>query len=423
MRIVLIHQNFPGQLRHLAVELVRKKIEFLAIGGPSAQTNPLFPTVKYNINQKDVVTNIHPSIADFQSKVIRAQAVGKILENLKGRNWIPDLIIGHSGWGELLSTKDIFPNTPVIHFMEYFYHVTGLDVGFDSEFNSDHWEDAFRVRLKRSTQLLSLQDLDAVIMPTHFQANTLPAEFKHKARVIHEGIDTESIAPRSGSCITLKRAGVRFVPGDELVTFASRSLEPLRGFHMFMRCLPALQKLRPNAHVIIVGAEDISYGTRPQNSKSWKEKFTNEVCDKVDMNRIHFVGRVEHNTLHDLFRVCACHVYLTYPFVLSWSMLEAMSCGAVVIGSKTAPVEEVIEHQKNGLLVDFFDYNEIAHTISRVLSDYQSSRQLGINARKTIVDNYDLNTICLPKMLNIIETVSGITLPHPITTSQKQRNS
>jgi glycosyltransferase involved in cell wall biosynthesis len=225
--------------------------------------------------------------------------------------------------------------------------------------------------------------------------------------VIHEGIDTAWIAPRDGSRIDLQKAGLRFEPGDEVVSFVARNLEPYRGFHVFMRMLPRLLALRPHAHVLIVGGEERSYCDLPPGGGSWKQALLRQLEGQLDFQRIHFVGRVPHPVLHDLFRVAACHVYLTYPFVLSWSLLEAMACGAVVIGSATAPVEEVIRHGRNGLLVDFFDGEGLAERIAAVLADPAAYRPLGQQGRADVVAGYDLRTVCLPQWLELVDRWAG----------------
>jgi glycosyltransferase involved in cell wall biosynthesis len=333
--------------------------------------------------------------------------VGHQLEQLRQQGWVPDVVVGHSGWGELLAAKDVLPRTPVLHLMEYFYAVEGADVGFDPEFRQDDWGNRTRVRLRRAAQLLALQDLDWAVLPTRFQANTIPPEYHSRLSLIHEGIDTTRIKPDRSRHINLKKAGLRFRPGDEVVSFVNRNLEPMRGFHVFMRCLPLLQRLRPKAHVVIVGGEGVSYGKPPAGGGTWKQRLLDELQGQLDLSRIHFVGYIPHGVLHDLFQVCSCHVYLTYPFVLSWSLLEAMSCEAVVIGSDTAPLHDVIEPGRNGLLVDFFDTTAMAQRIAAVLADYAGHRHLGQAARRTVVEHYDLHRVCLPQMLQLIDTLAA----------------
>jgi glycosyltransferase involved in cell wall biosynthesis len=249
----------------------------------------------------------------------------------------------------------------------------------------------------------SLLSADASITPTHWQASCFPELLRQKIHVIHDGIQTQKLTPNNNAWIRLGREGLVLRPGDEVVTFVNRNLEPMRGYHQFMRCLPELMARRPNTRVVIVGGDQVSYGAVPEGERGYKTMFLNEVKDCIDMNRLHFVNRVPYDTLVSLLRVSAAHVYLTVPFVLSWSMLEAMSLGALVIGSATAPVQEVIEHEKNGLLVDFFDPSALADTLCEVLARPKEFRPLRSAARDTVVSRYDFSSISLPAYRRLIE--------------------
>jgi glycosyltransferase involved in cell wall biosynthesis len=406
VRILFIHQNFPAQYLHLAAALVARGDEVAAIGGPTARGLPKVSLHRYNPCPAAGIPVCHPWASDFQTKILRAQAVCMILEGLIGSGFRPDLVVGHPGWGELLGVKDLLPDVPVLHQVEFVYQLHGGDLGFDPEFAPPHWQAYTRLRLRRAPQLLAFHDLDWGLAPTAWQASTAPAEFRDRLSVIHEGIDTERIAPRAGSRIELQKAGLSFVPGAELVSFVARNLEPYRGIHRFLRMLPELQRLRPNAHVLIVGGDQVSYGAPPAGGGTWRTVLLQELAGRLDLSRIHFVGKVPHGVLHDLFRVCACHVYLTYPFVLSWSLLEAMACAAVVVGSSTAPVREVIEHGRNGLLVDFFDGEGLARSIAAVLADPAAHRVLGEAARRHVVAHYDLRSVCLPRQLQLLDALA-----------------
>lgn len=401
--IVFVHQNFPGQYRHLAPALQRRGDRVMAIGGPTSQPLPGFPLHRYDPLPAGGVPPCHPWAADFQTKVLRAEAVARCLEPLLQAGLRPDLVIGHPGWGELLVVKDLLPDVPVLHQVESIYQLQGADVGFDPEFADADWRLRARLRLRRAPQLLALQDLDWGLAPTPWQASTVPAPYRQRLSVIHEGIDTAAIAPQGAARLQLQRAGLSFTPGDELVSFVARNLEPYRGFHTFMRMLPLLQRLRPRAHVVIVGGEGVSYGAAPPGGGSWKELMLQELGDSLDRSRIHFVGHVPHPVLHELFRATACHVYLTVPFVLSWSLLEAMSCGALVIGSATAPVQDVLTDGHNGLLVDFFDHRALAERLAAVLADPSSHHGLRQEARRTVVERFDLTRVCLPQQLELVD--------------------
>lgn len=205
----------------------------------------------------------------------------------------------------------------------------------------------------------------------------------------------------------LGEAGTILRAGDEVVSFVNRNLEPYRGFHSFMRALPEILAARPRAQIVVVGGDAVSYGRAPRDGGTWRARLLAEVGSRLDLARVHFVGKLPYPTLIKLFQVTAAHVYLTYPFVLSWSMLEAMSAGALVIGSRTAPVEEVVQDGRNGLLVDFFSPVEIAQRVIEVLERPARFLELRMNARQTIVQKYDLLSCCLPAQIALAEGVGS----------------
>lgn len=405
--ILFIHQNFPGQYRHLAPALLQRGDRVEAIAGASAAGLGGIPLHRYDPMPAGGIPQCHPWASDLQVKALRGEAVAALLERLLAEGLRPDLVIGHAGWGELLAVKDVLPDVPVLHQVEFVYQLQGGDVGFDPEFPRGNWRQRGRLRLRRAPQLLALQDLDWGLTPTPWQASTVPPEYRDRLSVIHEGIDTETIRPDGPATVRLGKAGLSFTPGDEVITYVARNLEPYRGFHVVMRMLPLLQRLRPNAHVILVGGEGVSYGSAPAGGGSWKQTLLKEVGDRLDHSRIHFVGRVPHAVLHELLRVSAAHVYLTYPFVLSWSLLEAMSCGALVVGSATGPVKDVIRHGENGLLVDFFDHQALAETLAAVLADPRAHRPLRQAAREEVVERFDLRRVCLPQLLELVDRLAG----------------
>ena len=413
MNFLFIHQNFPGQYCHLAPALHARGHLCRAIGGPTAVQLPGIHLDRVRYLGSAHPPGIHPWAKDLQLKCLRADAVARKAHQIAQQGFIPDLIIGHPGWGELLGIKDVFPDVPVLHQLEFVYQLNGADTGFDSEFapaaseSQNQWRSKTKLRLRRAPQLLALHDLDHAMAPTQWQASTAGAIFSGRISVIHEGIDTQRIRPNPSAEIHLEKAGLTFRPGDEVVSYVARSLEPYRGFHVFMRMLPLLQARKPHCHAVIVGDDGVSYGAAPLNGSSWRKVLLDEMADQLDLSRIHFVGRIPHPVLHSLFQVSACHVYLTYPFVLSWSLLEAMSCGAVVIASATPPVQEVICDGENGMLVDFFDRQALADRIAAVLTSLNKYEPLANNARKTVVDNYDLNNICLPRQLHLIEQLTS----------------
>ncbi len=404
MRVLFLHQNFPGQFRHVASALRQQGGHELLALVPAGHDRPrIIPVRTYSFDPRQVRTNLALA-GSYTDRVARGAAVAAMLRTLQQEGFTPDLVLGHGGWGETLFVRDIWPHCQLLVYAEYFYSADDSDVDFDPEFPPPA-DDSLRLELRtRNTSMsVALLDADQGLAPTAWQASLFPPTLRAKITVLHEGIDTDLIRPARDAQVGLESAGLQLRPGDEVVTFVSRDLEPYRGYHIFMRALPRILERRPNARAVIVGGDEVSYGAAAPAGKSWKGIFLDEVRDRLDMGRVHFVGRVPHRALLSLLQVSAAHVYLTYPFVLSWSMLEAMSAGALVIGSRTPSVEEVIAHGHNGILCDFFDADGIADAVVDALAHparYQPLRDAG---RRTIVERLDLRRICLPAWLALLD--------------------
>lgn len=418
MNILFIHQNFPGQFKFLAPELAQQGHRVLALTmqkteAPHWQGVELVSYQATRGNSKDA----HPWISDFESKVIRGEACFRAALKLKESGFIPDVIVAHSGWGESLFLKEVWPQTRLGLYGEFYYQVSGADTGFDLEFTArDTQAEACRLRLKNLNNLLHFETADAALSPTHWQASTFPESFRSKITVVHDGIDTQTLVPNEEVGMQIKSrngAELQLSRQDEVITFVNRNLEPYRGYHIFMRSLPELLKLRPNARVLILGGNDVSYGIRPDKAKyghsNWKDVFIDEVRGQIsdaDWSRVHFLGHVPYTQFVALLQLSRVHVYLTYPFVLSWSVLEAMSVGCAIVASNTQPLREAIEHDQTGRLVDFFDVDGLTNAVCELLDDPVTRQRLGRNARAFAQSHYDLHTICLPKQLVWVDALA-----------------
>jgi glycosyltransferase involved in cell wall biosynthesis len=417
MNILFIHQNFPGQFKFLAPALVQQghRVVAMTLQKTESKTWQGVQLVPYS-TVRGTTANIHPWVTDFETKIIRAEACFRAALKMKAQGFYPDVIVAHHGWGESLFLKDVWPKAKLGLYCEFFYHPEGADVGFDPEFPATDEGEVCRLRLKNLNNLLHFEVADAGISPTHWQASTFPESFRRKITVVHDGIDTKAIAPNPSVSLTLKRSDgqdLHLRKGDEIVTFVNRNLEPYRGYHSFMRSLPTLLKQRPNACVLLVGADDVSYGARPAKEKygtdKWKEILIREVRPLIgdaDWSRVHFLGHVPYQYFIPLLQLSSVHVYLTYPFVLSWSLLEAMSAGCAIVASNTQPLHEAIQDQETGLLVDFFKPQEISDAIDKLLGSPQERMRLGANAREFAVGQYDLRSVCLPKQLEWVNHLS-----------------
>lgn len=401
MRILFVHQNCPGQYKHLAPFLAaRPGNEVVFITQPDKPALPKVRQAVYTL-KRNPSPETHFYLRNFEEGVLHGQAVVRIAYQLRRSGFVPDVICAHPGWGEALYLKDVFPTTPLLGYCEFYYRARGSDVGFDPS-RKVTIDDICRVRTKNGVQLLSLEAADAGISPTRWQRSQFPSILLDRIHVIHDGVDTALAAPSPGATATL-RNGHKIAAGDEVVTYVARNLEPYRGFPTFMRAIALSARRRPNCHYIIVGGDGVSYGAPAPGGKTYRQIMLDEVT--IDPARVHFLGRVPYNGFLRLLQISAAHVYLTYPFVLSWSMLEAMSAGCLIIGSNTTPVTEMIEDGKNGLLVDFFSPEQIADRIDEVLDHKDRMAALRRRARQTVVERYELKS-CLQQQVRLIESLA-----------------
>ncbi|MGA6106716.1 glycosyltransferase family 4 protein [Pseudomonas solani] len=365
MRVLFIHQNFPGQFRHLAAHLAKRDgVEVLGIGREQAPGLPGVRLLRYKPHRK-ASAQTHPYVRTFEDGVLHGQQVLRLLLDLKGKGYRPDVVVAHPGWGESLYVKEAFPSARLIHFCEYYYQARGADAGFDPEFPLDT-NGAASIRSRNALHLLNLENCDLAITPTQWQRSVHPAAYRDAMQVIHEGIDIAGLGPDPEASLELPDGRV-LKAGQPILTYVARNLEPYRGFHSFMRALPRILEAHPTCQVLVVGGDEVSYGSRPKGAANWRSKLLAE--NPIDLQRVHFLGKVPYATYKRVLQVSAAHIYLTYPFVLSWSLLEAMASGCLIIGSDTAPVREVIEDGRNGLLVDFFDGERIAEKALQALAE------------------------------------------------------
>lgn len=395
MDVLFVHQNFPGQFRHVAPYLAQRGHRVAALRQDACpEALPGVQVLSYRVARGNA-QGVHAWAREFETKVLRGEACAQQALRLKTQGFSPQVIFAHPGWGEALYLKAVFPQARLVCLMEFYYRVRGQDMGFDPEFPLPDWQDEARLQAKNANLLLAMEAMDHGIAATPWQRQVLPEWARAKTSVLHEGVDTDEVAPDATAEIQLPERGLRVRAGDEVLTFVARNLEPVRGYHILMRALPRILRQRPNAQVFIVGGEGVSYGAQPQGT-TYRQKYLAEVARELDPRRVHFMGKVSRQVFIRLMQVSRCHVYLTYPFVLSWSALEAMSAGAVVLGSRTAPVLDVIRHGENGLLTDFFDVDSLADAASQVLAEPGRYADLRQAARRTIVENYDLRRVCLP---------------------------
>lgn len=401
MKILFVHQNFPGQFPHLAPALAARGHDVLALTDETNQRQSPVRVVKYA--KPPQVTTSSPLGRTYAEMAERGWLAARGARALRDRHgYTPDVIFGHSGWGETLFLREIWPDAKLLVYAELMYRTRGQDVGFDPEISPG--TDEARVRtVARSAHLIQgLVQADAGLSPTRYQADSFPPELRSKLTVIHDGIDTERVRPDPSATLALPDGRV-LRAGDEVLTYVSRSLEPYRGFHAFMRALPAVLAARPQAQVVLIGGDGVSYGGKPSDAESWKMKMLAEVGDRLPLDRVHFLGRVPYPTYLSTLQVSRVHCYLTYPFVLSWSLTEAMSAGCLIVGSDTEPVRELIRDGENGRIVPFHDRAALETALIRALEGDPQAVRLKAAARAAITSAYDLRRHSLPRLIDWVE--------------------
>jgi glycosyltransferase involved in cell wall biosynthesis len=342
----------------------------------------------------------HHLVRNFQETALKGEAMYKACKDLRRKGFVPDIMVGHSGWGTTMFLRDAFPESALLCYFEWFYRSTGADSDFDPD---DPLSEAghLNVRVRNAPILLDLEACHAGYTPTHWQRSQFPSEFRRKIAVRHDGVDTRYFTPAPGMRLALPTLDLSL--HEEIVTYATRGMEPYRGFPQFMRSLPLLLERRPRCHVVIAGDDRICYGKKLPKGQTWKKRMLQEL--DLDMERVHFTGSLPYKDYKRLLQASSAHVYLTRPFVLSWSLLEAMACGCLVVASDTQPVREVIQDGRNGLLTDFFDPEAIADRVAEALERREDLAPLRRAARRTVQQRFDLRAL-LPRHLAMLHEVS-----------------
>jgi glycosyltransferase involved in cell wall biosynthesis len=402
MRILFLHSNFPAQFRHLAVTLAQDSNHKVVFG--TTRKEGALPGVYKAIYtpSREAHPQTHHYVRPLENAVLQGQAVYRLADQLKAQSFIPDVVYAHSGWGPSLFIKDIFPKAKLLCYFEWFYKAHGSDADFDPS-EPLTADDEARIRIKNAPILIDLYSCDRGLAPTYWQRQQFPPEYHNKIKVHHDGVDTQFFQPQPGAKLFLPRINLDLREVPEIVTYVARGMEPYRGFPQLIETVALLQKRRPQYHVVIVGENRVAYGRTLPDGKTYKDVMLEKV--PLDLNRVHFTGLLPYPEYLQVLQASSVHLYLTRPFVLSWSMLEALSAGCLVVASNTAPVTEMIQDGINGLLVDFFDTQAICDRIEYALDNPTPMVSIRHQARETILERYDLAQL-LPQHLQWIQEIT-----------------
>ena len=405
MRILFLHNHFPGHYQHVATALAadpRNQVVFITKDRNGSIAN-VDKWVFAPARSADAPT--HRYVRPFEDAVLHGQAVYRLCEKLKREGFVPDLICSHAGFGPSLFIKDAFPNTPLLGYFEWFYHAQGSDADYlDGPVSAD---DACRIRTRNAAIMMELANCDWGLCPTVFQRGQFPQAFQNKLTLMHDGIDTGFFSPQPGARMVLP--GLDLSAAAEVVTYATRGMEPYRGFPQFMRAADILLRQRPDLHIVVGGDDSVSYSRLPPPGRTYKQMMLEELPD-LDRSRLHFVGPLDYPVYRGMLRATDVHAYLTVPFVLSWSILEALSTGCLVVGADNPAVREVIEPGVNGLLADFFQPAEIAAKIASALDQRKAMETIRATARRRVIERYALTDL-LPRHLQLIRHLAGSAEP------------
>lgn len=390
MKFLFVHQNFPGQYLHIVRHLASSgRHEVMFVSQPNDNAIAGVRRVFYQKPEQTEGWNGHPNLREHDLAFRRADAVGLVARNLKGLGFVPDIVIGHHGWGEMLHLADLWPGVPMLGYFEYYYSPTGQDVGFDPEFppNPNMLE---RIRSMNVVNLLALALEQHGHTPTHWQQSRYPELVRSAIHVLPEGAELAQCRPDpKAHAKTLKIGDFRIAPKDRLVTYVARNLEPYRGFHTMMRALPDLLRSRRDVKVVLVGGDDVSYGARLAHG-SWKAHFEQQLAGRYDSARVLMPGHIPYETYLSLLQRSDAHVYLTSPFVASWSLREAMATGCAIVGAEVDPVREFITHRRTGLLTPTLDPQRLSENIQLLLDDPALAARLRTGARRHAEKHLDM---------------------------------
>lgn len=404
-KILFVHQNFPGQFGFIVQALLDRGDQVAAIGSHMAKDFPGVDLRRWSTSRRSA-PGISPAAGKVEAEFIHAEAAAFAAMALKSQGFVPDVIVAHPGWGETLFLNEIFPNARQILFGEIFYRTEGQDLFFDREFDEEAFDEKMGAVAKNITATLAYTFADRIMVPTPFQAAGFPDMYAPIMRVHHEGVDLTRARRQAGVTLTLPDG--RILDGSKpVITFVNRSFERVRGFHIFMRALPKLMAANPDVEIVLIGRDENKnmYGAPPPGGGTWREYMLAEVGDRVDQTRMHFMGVVQHPQLIEALSISWAHVYYSYPFVLSWSLVEAMACECLIVASDTAALRDAVTNGETGILNDFFDVEALSDAMIRAVREPETFLAMRRAARECVFARFDREKVGVPGWLQEIDAL------------------
>jgi glycosyltransferase involved in cell wall biosynthesis len=434
LNLLFIHQNFPAQYFHIARHYAADSANTVVAIGEAVRLRqtPVVPGVirlGYDLPSIAHKSNprTHHYVRGYETAVRRGQAAARLMAQIRAQGFTPDVICVHPVWGEALFIRLIWPETPILAYAEWYADPNDSAWDFDPEFPSTA-DMRCMAQAGNAARTIAYADATRLQTPTRFQWEHLPPAFQERTDILYDGIRTEEFSPNPDAVLVLeadeknfskenpplpswlprRRETLTLTRADTIVTFINRVLEPTHGWHSFTRAIPIIQEACPEAHFVIVGRAggDGAYGPPPA-SGNWRDLYLNEIRTRIDPSRLHFTGTVPLETIHRILTVSRAHVYLTYPFSLSYSPVEAMSCAVPLVLSDAEATREVAEHGKHALFVDFHSPEDIAAAVIRLLREPEEAARLGWAARAHVIRHYDLESVWLLQWKRVIETLAA----------------
>jgi len=395
IKILFVHVNFPGQFKELLNTL--KQHENVSLAFITSHQTAEMDGVKImrfeqpNTKPKEMIHYLGTLNRDLEG----AREVTKQAIELARSGFVPDAVVGHIGWCGLVFMKDVFPDTKLIGYAEWYYRWQNSWENFAEQKVS--LDQKAKIRMLNASSVIGLESLDVGVTPTHWQRSVFPAIHQRNMQVIHEGIDTHVCQPKERTALNVP--GCRLPEGAKVVSYIARAMEPARGFFSYMETVEKLCKLDPELQFVVVGRPRAAYSTGTGDGPSYRDQAMQKY--DCDWSRVHFCGKLVYDDYLQVLRNTSVHIHLSMPLFLSWSLLEAMACGCTIIGSSNAPVNEVIQHNENGYLAPFFDSDEIASQTLTLLKDRALATRLGQAARQTVIQDYEVKK-CTEKWKSLI---------------------